>query len=209
MLDALLKTVPIALFFRGIIPGAFFVLSCAVAFGGWQRVTHFDGEGLLSMWLPAAAFAGIVVYTIHRSVFYAVIEALLNWTEPLRRRRSDWFRLIRKSTVSEIIWRWKTSGEKRDVTDLMRHISVWSDYAHFQYASAWCIALGAISGRAIAGGAGKWDCPLTVLFFVLLGCALISDWRLQTLVRRVRFGRENSTATKDEKSGQPGRCTAV
>src|ERR1700682_6278869 len=90
MLDAILKILPLGMFFRGIWPGVFFLVSFFVAKDGWKpvsdKVFKFNGENVLSVWLPAAMFFGTTVYVFHRTVVYPWIEWILTWGSMVRLR---------------------------------------------------------------------------------------------------------------------------
>ena len=41
-------------------------------------------------------------------------------------------------------------GDGNDHAKLVGHIQGWADYAHLQYSSAWCLALGGIAGTQLS-----------------------------------------------------------
>jgi hypothetical protein len=207
-MESILKSFPLGMFFRGVFPGGFFVISYVVAVDGWESLADINSDHVLSTWLWVAAFAGIAVYTVHRSAFYPFIECWLDKRCMTRRQRKcPW---IRTETVERLLTQWTLGGssDKKKNADVAEHIAAWADYTHFQYASAWCIGLGSLFGHIVgrcpnAKATWELDCPLILLAFGLLFSALLSDWRLRTVFRRA-VGNVRRRSRPAGKSGNDG-----
>lgn len=182
-MDAILKTFPFGLIFRGVFPGGFFVLSYFIASEGWDGLED-QSEHNLSLWLSVAVFSGVIVYTLHRSIVYPWIECLLDNTETFRITGSCCCRLIREDTVKRLMNMWSTGECKTPGDNIARHVQAWNDYIHLQYASAWCIVAAAVFHVIIKGTAAhQLSGPLAALVVVLVVSAFVSDWRLRTVSR--------------------------
>lgn len=175
MSDSLLKAFPLQLVFRGVFPGGFFVLSFLAAHFGWEALQGTFMKNVTG-YLLLAVFAGVVTYVGHRSLVYPVIECFLtNGTckcAPISRR-----------TVNSLVSAWRY-GAKPDEKEAVvgRHLTAWNDYIHLQYASAICIALGALIGRTPTA---EIDWCLVVTGLILFGSALVSDLRRLAVLRTV------------------------
>ncbi len=144
MFDSILKSVPFQLLFRGTLPGGFFVFAYVVATEGWSSLEKRNVDW--SATLAVAAFSGVVIYTVHRSLVYPFIEAALDWN--LR-----WIRWIQEETTERLKKEWRFgAGTTAEVNAaLSRHFTAWNDYIHLQYASLICIVAGSICGACRSG----------------------------------------------------------
>jgi hypothetical protein len=136
--------------------------------------------------LGASIFFGVVLYTIHRSLFYPIAE---NWFTSKQASHlvagfnSHWkWRLISKATVKDLISQWRigTGGDhsKADAA-VSRHSTTWNDYVHLQYASGECVLIGTLLG-IFSWGAGGTACvyvSLVAATIVLMLSAVVGDIR--------------------------------
>jgi hypothetical protein len=179
-MDTILKSFSISFLLRSVVSGAFFSISYLVAKHG-PLLSELEPTRLLSVGLPLALFAGVSVYGIHRSLIYPFIEFCLD-TAPVKafRKRCP---LISIPTVRRLLLSWDRLAEddKKKICERARQITAWADYAHLQYASSLCIALGALVGTLTIKGRHPPYAPLIVLAFLLLTAASVSDWRLRSL----------------------------
>src|SRR5262245_56760936 len=142
-MEAVIKAFPLQLIFRGLFPGAFFVVSFIVGTRGWAWIQPALGNRW-PMWLALAAFLGIIAYVLHRSVIYPVIEFALDVWQP----ENSTCPLIRNNTTERLLDMWSTGAGPNPAENIARHLTAWNDYVHLQYASCWCILLGAIVAQS-------------------------------------------------------------
>jgi hypothetical protein len=181
----LLKSLPLGLFFRGLAPGGFFVLAYAASTNEWFKIADALSNNFLNKWLPLAAFSGVVVYTIHRSVIYpGLFEWWIDWITPWRNDGRAWRRLIRDDTVENLLTLWQF-GDDQTHAKLVGHLTGWADYAHLQYSSAWCIGIGAWLGSQFDNSPHQFSLLIFLLALALCLCGLISDLRLRIVRSRV------------------------
>jgi hypothetical protein len=140
-------------------------------------------------------FIGMVVYMVHRCLIFPIIEMLLDLTADFRNRGGDLRRLISRRTTEDLLRRWEMGCESDRALgpELARHISIWADYTHAQYASAWSILFGVFFSSVICIGrsspnypSGKVDLTCVLYFLAAVFClsAFVSDWRLQTVCKK-------------------------
>lgn len=174
----ILKSLSLSFLLRSVFAGTFFVLAYWVATNGTCKAIEIDSGNIFSVGLVFALVAGVNVYGVHRSVVFPLIEWALNsnWAMMQRRRGRT---LISENTIRNLVKRW----DLRAVRDEQMHyraeqIVVWADYVHLQYASAWCIVLGSITGMTVAG---RWHLPhwrvSAALVVFLFAAASVSAWR--------------------------------
>ncbi len=186
-MDSILKSFSIGFLLRSVFSGVFFVISYYVASHSPADLLKIDGKMFLSLGLPAALFAGVTTYGLHRSLFYPVIEFCYdsNRGKALRKRRP----LIRDATIRTLLWRWSaddaTSATLRRPRQ-NRHFNTWADFIHLQYASAQCIVFGAVVGRVVVPGEHPPYWPLISLAVLLFIAALVSDWRTHSVLDHIR-----------------------
>jgi len=180
--DTILKSFPFQLIFRGVFPGGFFVLSYVVASEGFHTIES-KGDDLLTLWLPLAVFVGVIVYVLHRSLFYPLAECFFDSTTARGTRACC--PLIRASTVQRSLDMWSTGERNSPKENIARHLTAWNDYVHLQYASGWCIMAGTFcawnTGRSFNARAAKTDDELIVLTAALFLSGFVCEWRLRVV----------------------------
>ena len=179
-MDALLKSFSIGFLLRCVFSGGFFVLSYRVASLGTPALSEFESTGLFALALPMALFAGVTVYGLHRSLVYPIIELGMNSSvaKALRAKAP----LISKPTITLLLQQWDRAAEedKRDI-ERAKHISTWGDFAHLQYASGLCIALGSMARVVSVSAKYEVSWLLVCLASVFFIAALLADWRLHAI----------------------------
>jgi hypothetical protein len=200
-MDTVLKAFPLQLVFRGIFPGAFFVLSYLVAAKGWAGAAADARENLLHFWLPVAVFAGVVAYTIHRSLVYPIIEGLLDAGETYGGG------LIKERTIKRLIRNWSVGEHECEFLNVSKHLTAWNDYLQLQYASALCLLAGGVAAWAI-GETVCPSCPLTFLFLILAISGIVSERRQRAVADAafLEFGsqRESCRCNRIVNPNPPG-----
>jgi hypothetical protein len=185
-MDKLLESFSLGFLLRSGFSGVFFVLAFCIARLGVDATVNINETVKLSLVLPAALVAGVTFYTIHRSLLYPVIEWCMNskWSGNIRNKVP----LISKTTMELLLSNWKRSPETNDQYSaaIARHLSVWGDYAHFQYTSALCIAAGAFMGAITVSMQVDINSPVLVLAIIMLLAALVSDWRWHAFVDHIK-----------------------
>lgn len=202
-MEQILKGFSLSFLLRSAFSGAFFVLSFLFCVLGREKV----GEKLLSTSgldvLGFSVFAGVMVYSIHRSIIYPWLEWGMdaNWFRRVRAggvkpppcstpfiykiwpiiKAAKWS-LISANTLKRIIGQWDRaakSGEEH--INRSKLIQTWADFAHMQYTSALCIICGAVVGWVFAKGTLETSCPLVWFTVVLFFSGFFSDWRLHSV----------------------------
>ncbi len=179
-MDELLKSFSIGFLLRGMFSGVFFVLAYCVATLGDPK--HFINSGnIFTVALPVALVAGVIVYGLHRSLVFPLVEWGFNsnWA---RGKRAEWWTLISKNTIKALAKRCdeKCDDPNKKFSERAKYMELWADYIHLQYTSGWCIIAGSITGAIISDGnilnhpINGWLCAAVILFFI---AALSSNWR--------------------------------
>jgi hypothetical protein len=175
-MDNILKSFPLALIFRGVFPGGFFVISCVVAQNGWKALPCI-GKDILAIWLPVAIFVGVIAYVVHRSVVYPFIECFFDGYVSYNSKRCC--SPIGANTIRRALYMWSIGEYEDPKVNFARHLVTWNDYVQLQYTSVLCIIFGAVVGRAVAcNGDAKADCWLIALTVAFVVGGLFSHWRL-------------------------------
>src|SRR5258706_1179949 len=174
--ESILKTFSFSFLLRSLLAGAFFPISWWLA----ACPSLNNKENMLSVGLPLALIAGVTVYVLHRSVFYPLLEYMLDslsWTK-FRREYS----LISRETLKRLSDQWGTYGEEKDrKAEQGRNCVAWADYSHFQYTAAFCILLGGLVALLTSYSIHCQWWLLFILAILLLVGAFLSDWRLRTV----------------------------
>lgn len=192
MVETVLQSFPFQFVFRGVFPGGFFVLSYVVATKGWSGL----GDIGLS-WLPLAVFVGVIVYILHRSVVYPILECSFDSAKGRRLRK--FCPLIRRHTIVRALDMWSTGEHDEPIENIARHLTAWNDYVHLQYSSGWCIIAGAICA---------WNCKanpsvaLIVLVLALFASGFISEWRLRVVARKALRRHPPETLTSNHSAAK-------
>jgi hypothetical protein len=145
---------------------------------------EFEREQIISIGFPVALLAGVIAYSLHRSLIYPVIEACLDCRRLVRLRRTcccykkrnfcPCLSLITKATVERIRRDWDKSERGANST-------LWADFAHQQYCSAICMGLGAVAAKYVAEFHEIRTGLLTGGILVFAVAGLTADWRLRTV----------------------------
>lgn len=177
-MDNVLKALSLGFMLRSLFAGVFFLISFRVASMGVASLLDFDTSNLVSVGLPVALFAGVNVYVLHRSLLYPCIEFFLD--SPWARDKRKSCRMISDQSVSVHFDLWTAGHERGNHNrEIVRHATVWADYTHLQYASAFSILAGLALRRVIDANLTENNWPLlclSALIFVI--SAVVSDWRL-------------------------------
>ena len=188
-MDTILQTFPLSFLLRSAFSGVFFVLSYCVVTGNKAHIKVDVNNNLLTVALPFALTAGVIVYTLHRSLIYPFIEYMFDQKEAIKARESE-FRFISQITINRLKKRLlrRATEAKPYPYHVANYIAAWADYVHLQYVSAWCILFGAITGGIVdhticicSLSFPPINPPLAWLFIVLFLAASISNWRLHSV----------------------------
>ncbi len=153
-METVLKAFPFQLICRGVFPGGFFVVSYIVASKGWCGLKNIDKDSI-SSWLLTAVFSGVMVYILHRSLLYPLVEYSFDrWYVKANRCkcRKCCPPISKRTTVRRLAW-WSTGERKFPDENIASHLTTWNDYVHLQYASGLCIISGAICA---------WNCGTVI-----------------------------------------------
>lgn len=193
-MEQLLGSFSLGLLLRSLFAGVFFVAAYTAATGGWCELCTITSSEALGRTMAFSLFVGVVAYTFHRSVVYPPIEWGLN-SKRASTIRAKWS-LISDKTIAVLRDKWDQAAKDGKRT-LARsdHLSSWADFAHLQYASAFCIAIGAWSGAAIGDAETCISWPFTLCAVSLFVAALVSDWRLHAV--REKIGRADDSVGTD------------
>lgn len=184
-METVLKSFSLGFLLRGIFAGTFFVLTYSVALKNTPAEIQVNSGNLFSFGMVFALVAGVAVYGIHRSVIYPWFEWAID-ADWAKRWRKYGVRLISDNVIRELVDRWDRKAEKEERHPRMHcraeQITVWADFIHLQYASAWCI----VAGYWIGGIVGQpcqmryWKLFIAAAgFFVVAATA--SAWRARSV----------------------------
>jgi hypothetical protein len=168
------------LLLRSLFSGVFFVIAFLIARDGSDALQATGTIDHLATVLAAALVAGVITYTFHRSLIYALLEWLLNkgCMETARKHAP----LISRETVLVLLAQWDRGLKPNEILlERAKHFSTWADYAHLQYTSALCIGFGSLCGRIVGGGKVETYWPLVFLAAAFVVAAAVSDWRLHAV----------------------------
>lgn len=181
-MEEILKNFSFSFVLRSIFAGAFLPISYYSAQHGLVQLAESADQIDVVKTLSASLFARVVAYGFHRSVIYPLIEWPLN-SERSQGCRTGGFTLISQKTIALLFARWKRS-DIISSEDIGKHLNVWADYTHLHYVSAECIIFGAIGYAAISGTDDlRFSWPLFLLTLLFFVAALVSDWRLHSVLR--------------------------
>jgi hypothetical protein len=174
-MDSLLQSLSLGFLLRCLASGILGVISFRVASG-------ICGEPLIEFkahQVGAALLLGAIIYGIHRSLFYPIIEWFLD-SERAKSCRAI-VPLISRQSCDALRTRWLRAGEKdQPNSGIVKHTTGWADWAHMQYSSSWCVSFGMIAG-AVVTPAQKTNCLLIIFSGLFAAAALISDWRVHSV----------------------------
>lgn len=179
-MEEILKAFSVGFLLRSVLAGGFFLAALLVGRSTPETVKDITLENI-PLALLVSVFAGVTTYSIHRCLLFPVVEWVFNagWAKGLR----AWgLSLISDSTVNSILRNWGM-GESREKAFLeyRKHITIWADYTHFQYAAALCIVFGSALGDHLTTDPSVCYPPLFWLTLILFVGALVSDWRLHSV----------------------------
>lgn len=139
-----------------------------------------EGESLGPA-LIMALFAGVAVYSIHRGIIFSLLEWFANGKKGERWRKR--WPLIRNATVKFLVSNWDRIVTKGDNVSVVREQRIigWADNTHFQFTACWCVIAGALSGTPLVNGVDP-NPPLIILGWAFFTSALVSDWRLRSII---------------------------
>jgi len=179
-MEPLLRTFSLGFLLRSVFAGIFFPISYYIALNGDGNLKGIIETDIIQKAIPVALLAGVFSYGFHRALLYPIIEWMLNANRVKRfRERCP---LISTNTREWLVGRWcRSSGAWEKEKDIARHVTVWADLTHLQYASVVSIAFGSITGCQLAKSCHAPYPPLIWLgVFLALG-GFISDWRLHSV----------------------------
>lgn len=185
-MDSLLKSFPLSLIFRGVVPGGFFVISYVSARYGWNAL-GIIGDGFLTTWLPLAVFSGVIAYIVHRSLIYPLTECFFDSPTMAERREGNYRQPIRAFTIERALDIWRFGDGKSREQNIARHLVDWNTYVHLQYTSVLCIVAGSFFG-CIHDKKACW--PLIITALVLCIGGLVSHWRLSVVAAKAADERK-------------------
>lgn len=167
---------------RSVFAGCFFVISFTVNHQGYAQLVPNDSKALLSQVVPISLFVGLLVYGIHRSIVYPIMEACFD-DEICVSWRKDGKTLISVNTISNLIQRWdRAAGPSIEMrqSERARRISSWADIAHSQYVASECIILGLFAAKYFDSKNASYTDPFVLpMAFLMFLAGVISDWRLR------------------------------
>jgi hypothetical protein len=184
-METVLKSVSLGFLLRSVFAGTFFVLTYSVATKNTSAEIQVNSGNLFSFGMVFALVAGVTVYRIHRSVIYPWLEWAIdaNWAKRLRKRG---VRLISDNVIRELVDRWDRKAEKEQRHAQMHcraeQITVWADFIHLQYTSAWCIFAGLWAGQIVGQPCHLryWRLLIAIgVFFAI--AATVSTWRARSV----------------------------
>jgi hypothetical protein len=183
-MDSILKALSVSSLLRSVFAGVFFVISYYVASHSLGKLAEIDARTILAVALPVALFAGVTAYGIHRSLLYPLVEFCFD-TRRAKTLRSK-IPLISAVTVENLLRRWdQGADQEKGDCERARRITSWADYAHLQYVSALCIALGTLVGVIIVREKHPPSWPLIALAVLLVIAGAVSDWRLRSVIDKM------------------------
>ena len=151
-METVLRSFSLGFLLRSVFAGAFFVLTYSVATKNTSAEVHVNAGNLFSFGMVFALIAGVTVYGIHRAVIYPWFEWSLDagWA---KRSRQCGLTLINDNVIRELVNKWDRKAKKDNEHAKMRcrteQITLWADYIHLQYDSAWCIVTGYWVGEIV------------------------------------------------------------
>jgi len=193
--ESLLNTFSIGDLLRNLFCGIFFMSSWYLVRSYPEFLKDF-GESILTVVIPLGLFIGVLIYSIHRSLIYPIIECFFDskFGKKCRKRAP----LIRKASIDITLWRWDSFTEnekdskKNGTSKVNARIDRWADYIHFQYTSSFCTFLGIIPGLLERSVRCHISSTIWLVVFllsvsaILFIAAIISDWRLHSFIDRIR-----------------------
>ena len=189
-MDSILKAFSIPFLLRSAFAGIFFVVSYYVASNGLEpglEAAIIKAKSISSTALLVALFAGVVVYGVHRSVVYPLIECFFDSKVGKRWRKRGPF--IRNSTIHTLAWRWNQGTHEARLSwkRINERLDTWADYIHLQFTSSLCIVLGVILSPSM----GKdHRCCLIGVAVCLFVAACVSNWRSHSVLDYFKAIRE-------------------
>ena len=186
-MESLLQSLSLGVLLRCLASGILGVLAFRVALADSLKsepLTRFEPYQI-----GAALLFGVVIYGIHRSLVYPLIEGVLDskYAKSLR----GIIPLISISSREALHTRWDRADEKDTPNSgIAKHTTGWADWAHMQYSSSWCILIGLAYGTLVSTGSG---CRCILILFPMLfaAAAIISDWRLHSVEDYLSSKRKN------------------
>ncbi|TXT16825.1 MAG: hypothetical protein FD138_4679 [Planctomycetota bacterium] len=183
-MEEILKAFSVSFLLRSIFAGVFFPISYCSGRYGLDGLESALKDSVVTT-LSISLFAGVTAYGFHRSMIYPLLEWGLN-SKCAEKHRSTCFSLVSNTTMEVLLSRWKRTGANANQEDEnAKHFTTWADYTHLQYVSAECIAFGAIACRIVAKEKLSFSWPLTLLAVLLAVAAIVSDWRLHSVLEFV------------------------
>jgi hypothetical protein len=185
-METVLKSFSVGFLLRSVFAGAFFVLAYCSATRNTCAQVEVNAANVFYFGVVLALVAGVTVYGIHRSAIYPWFEWFLyaDWAKRVRERRG--FRLISDNVICDLVKRWDDKAEEAQGASRMRsraeQITLWGDYIHLQYTSAWCILFGYLAGK-LAGRPGEmryWGLFTAIAVFFVVS-ATSSAWRSRSV----------------------------
>jgi hypothetical protein len=185
-MESVLKSFNFSFLLRSLFAGVFFVLSYWNATGS----PCLKPENIFTILAPFALASGVVIYGIHRSIFFPLVEWEFNTERNKRWRVKSFdpkfefrFSLLSYSAAVAMAKRCDDKGESKTekLRERAKAVELWADYVHLhlQYTSAWCVFFGAIVGWVVDWkNAHHFNLPLGSLTVVFFAAAAISNWRL-------------------------------
>ena len=174
-METFLKQIQIGFLIRSVFSGAFFVIAFVCAITKPEDLFKFDIKNTLEAGLPLSLFCGVVVYAMQRSLFYPVIEWLLEakWCEKFRGTCP----LISRRAIQTHFWRWNITSPESTTEMFNERLTKWADLIHLQYNAFLSIVLGSFAGQQLDIVTHYTCKPLASLAWLLLISALVSNWR--------------------------------
>lgn len=176
-MESLLQSLSLGVLLRCLASGILGVLAFRAALADSLKsepLTRFEPYQI-----GAALLFGVVIYGIHRSLAYPLIEAVLDskWARSLR----ETIPMISISSRKALHARWTRAGENEAPNSgIVKHTTGWADWAHMQYSSSWCILIGLAYGSLLSAESGC-RCILILFSMLFAMAAIISDWRLHSV----------------------------
>jgi hypothetical protein len=184
-METILKSFSLGFLLRSIFAGTFFVLAYDAATKNTLAEIHVNAGNVFSFGMVFALVSGVTVYGIHRSAIYPMFEWAIDSNRAKRWRKCG-ARFISDNVIHDLVERWDRKAKKADRHAKMHcrveQITVWADYIHLQYTSAWCI----LTGYWVGGIIGQpCHMPYWMLFVAIAGffvfIATVSAWRSRSV----------------------------
>ena len=179
-MESVLRAFSVGFLLRSLFAGFFAVLAYSISSTGFAPAAAEKIVTSFSIAVAISLFSGVVVYGLHRSLFYPLLEWYFDSECGRSHRRCC--PLIQHSTIVTLLRRWDYQWSDPPLKSVNTHLNAWGDILHFQFTSTHCIALGSLVSMGANPGRYVISWPLVVAAALLFVAAIISNWRHHALI---------------------------